>query len=134
MAAISQAMTLSLLNWSLNIGTAPTRPVGTFCGLSTTALPTSVASSEVGTASGYVRATMTFSASTPSGSGQATNVASVTFGTFNAVGTVSGAFIADTVSSNAGTGLYFGSLSNARTVSSGDTLVFASAALTITLS
>jgi hypothetical protein len=132
MANISQAMMKSLLDWSLN-GATPTRPVGAFAGLATGA-PTSVASSEIAVGSGYVRGTMPFGAAgTPSGSGTATNNAAVTFGPFSSNQSISGIFVADTVSSGAGTMLYFGLLTTARTVGVGDQLVVGSAALTITL-
>jgi len=132
MANISQSMQASMLNWSLNVGT-PTRPPGVFAGLANAA-PTSVASSEIATATLAARQTMGFtSAGTPSGSGTATNTAAVTHGTFASVATVVGVFLADTVSSNAGTMLYFGNLAASRVASSGDSLVFASGALTITL-
>lgn len=132
MANISQAMTKSLLDWSL-LGATPTRPTSVFAGLATGA-PTSVASSEIGTGSGYARSIMSFGAAgTPSGSGTATNNAGVTFGPFSSAQSISGVFIVDNVATAAGTMLYQGNLTTARTVNPGDQLVFASAALTITL-
>lgn len=135
MANISQAMTKQMLEWSLSNMLSPTRPAACFAGLATGA-PTSIASSEIATASGYARSTliMQSTASTPSGSATATNTSGVTFGPFSAAQSISGIFISDTVSSGAGQGLWFGNLAVARTVASGDSLVVASAALTITLS
>jgi hypothetical protein len=132
MANISQAMTKSLLDWSL-LGATPTRPAATFAGLSLGA-PSSISSSEIATGSGYARQTMVFGAAgTPTSSGTATNNANVTFGPFSTGQSITGIFLADTVSSNAGTLLYFGNLTTARTVNAGDTLVVGSAALTVTL-
>ena len=132
MANISVSMQKSLLDWACG-GATPTRPGAQFAGLATGA-PTSAASSEIATGSGYVRQTMVFGAAgTPSGSGTVTNNANVTFGPFSTAQSITGIFIADTVSSGAGTMLFFGNLTTPRTVGSGDSLVVASAALTITL-
>jgi hypothetical protein len=135
MANISQYMTKAMLDWAL-LGATPTRPVGIFVGLSLAA-PTSVASSEVATGSGYARqgsATSVFAAAgTPSGSGTATNTLAMTFGPFSSSAVISGVFISDTVSSNAGNGLFYGNLATVRTPLTGDSLVFASGALTVTL-
>jgi hypothetical protein len=132
MANVSQALMKSLLDWSLN-GATPTRPGAAFVGLATGS-PTSAASSEIATGSGYVRQTVTFAAAgTPSGSGTATNNAAMTFGPFSTAQSISGLFISDTVSSNAGTMLYEGLLSAARTVQAGDSLVIASGALVVSM-
>lgn len=133
MANVMQPMMKSLLDWSLG-GATPTRPAAQFVGLATGS-PTSAASSEIATGSGYTRQTVTFGAAgTPASSGTATNVNAMTFGPFSTAQSISGLFIADTVSSNAGTGLYAGLLSAARTVQSGDSLVVASGALTVSMS
>jgi hypothetical protein len=132
-ANISQAMSKSMLDWALN-GATPTRPGAVYAGLALGA-PGSAASSEIGTGSGYTRQTMAMGAAgTPSGSGTATNNANVTFGPFSTAQSISGIFLADTVSSGAGTMLFYGTLTTPRTVSPGDSLVVSSAALTITLS
>jgi len=132
MANVSQAMMKSLLDWSLN-GATPTRPGGPFAGLALGS-PTSVSSSEIATGSGYARQTSPFGAAgTPTSSGTATNNAAFTFGPFSTAQSISGIFVSDTVSSNAGTLLYAGLLSAARTVQAGDSLVVASGALTITM-
>lgn len=137
MANISQYMTKAMLDWAL-LGQAvtPTRPVGIFVGLSLTA-PTSVASNEVATGSGYVRqgsaASVFSNAGTPSGSGTAVNALAMTFGPFSSSAVINGLFISDTVSSNAGNMLFFGNLATVRTPLIGDSLVLAAGALTITL-
>jgi hypothetical protein len=132
MANISQVMTKSLLDWALQ-GATPTRPAAVFGGLATGS-PTSIASSEIAIGSGYTRQTCPFGAAgTPAGSGTATNASAITFGPFSSAQSISGIFLADTVSSGAGTMLFMGLLTTARTVSAGDSLVVASAALTVTL-
>jgi len=132
MANISVSMQKSMLDWALN-GATPTRPAAVFAGLATGA-PSSIASSEIATGSGYTRQTMGMGAAgTPAGSGTSTNTGAVTFGPFSTAQSITGIFLADTVSSNAGTMLFFGNLATARTVSAGDSLVVASGALTITL-
>lgn len=132
MANISQAMQKSLLDWCLN-GATPTRPGGCFAGLALGA-PTSVASSEVATGSGYARQSATMgAAATPAGSGSASNQNAMTFGPFSSSCVISGLFLADTVSSGAGTMLWFGNLATVRTPLVGDSLVVAAGALSITL-
>lgn len=132
MANISQAMTKSMLDWVL-LGATPTRPGATFVGLSLVA-PTSVASSEVATGSGYARQSGIFAAAgTPASSGTVTNNSAMTFGPFSSSAVINGLFISDTVSSNAGTMLFYGNLATVRTPLTGDSLVFAVGALTITL-
>lgn len=123
-----------LLDWMLQ-GASPVRPAALYCGLSLTA-PTSVASNEVGTGSGYVRQSAAFGAAvtTAGNVGSASNSAPMTFGPFSSSAVVSGLFLADTVSSNAGTGLMFGNLSTVRTPLAGDSLVLAVGALSVTIS
>ena len=133
LANVSQAMMRDLLDWSLG-GATPTRPAAWFVGLALGS-PTSAASSEIATGSGYVRVTAAFGAAgTPASSGTATNNAAMTFGPFSSNQSISGLFISNTVSSNAGTMLYAGLLSAARTVQSGDSLVVASGALVVSMS
>jgi hypothetical protein len=133
MANISQAMTKSLLDWALG-GATPSAPAGRFCGLSLGA-PTSVSSSEVATGSGYARQTCPFAAAgTPASSGTAQNNSAMTFPQFSSSCVISGLFVADTVSSGAGTMLVYGTLATLRTLLSGDQLVVSSGAITVTLS
>lgn len=126
----------ALLDW-LIAGTAatPTRPPGVFCGLSLTA-PTSIASNEVGTGSGYTRQTALFAAAITATSnvGSASNSAAMTFGPFSSSAVISGLFLADTVATAAGIGLMYGNLSTVRTPLAGDSLVFAAGALSVTIS
>lgn len=135
MANISQYMSKAMLDWAL-LGATPTRPVGIFVGLSL-GTPTSVSSSEVATGSGYVRtgsaASVFAAAGTPASSGTATNTMAMTFGPFSSSAVISGVFISDTVSSGAGNLLFYGNLATVRTPLTGDSLVFATGALTITL-
>lgn len=124
----------ALLDWMLQ-GASPTRPAALYCGLSLTA-PTSVASNEVATGSGYLRQSALFAAgvTTAGNVGSASNSAAMTFGPFSSSCVVSGLFLADTVSSNAGTGIMYGNLSTVRTPLAGDSLVLAVGALSVTIS
>lgn len=133
MANIGLYAMKNMLDWSLKT-TAPATPAGCFAGVSI-GIPGSAASSEVGTGSGYIRSSLGFQAAqTPAGSATASNSASATFGPMSSSQAVSGMFLADTVSSGAGSMLWYGSLAAARTPLSGDTLSLAIGALTITLS
>jgi len=138
MANLCTSMQKSLLDWMLGTtaGTAaPTRPVAQYCGLALGA-PTSAASSEVAGGSGYTRQAATFGAAvtTTGNVGSASNNIAMTFGPFSSSAVISGLFLADTVSSAAGTGLMFGNLSTVRTPLAGDSLVLAIGALSVTIS
>lgn len=122
----------NMLDWVLK-GATPVVPPGVFCGLALGA-PTSIASSEVGTGSGYTRQTAVFgAAATPASSGSASNATAMTFGPFSSSAAITGLFLADTVSTAAGNQLWFGNLTTARTPLPGDSLVIAIGALQITL-
>lgn len=133
MPAVSVYSEKAILDWLLG-GATPTRPTDRAVGLSL-GTPTSVSGSEIATTYGYTRQTATFAAAgTPASSGTATNAAAMTFGPFTTAASVSGIQVWDTVlSANSGNMLWFGNLATARTVASGDSLVVASGALTISL-
>jgi len=132
MANIGLYAMKNMLDWSLKT-TSPATPAGCFVGVGI-GIPTSVASSEVGAGSGYARVTLPFiAAATPGGSATASNSSAATFGPFSSSQAVSGLFLADTVSSGAGSMLWAGSLATPRTPLPGDSLVLAVGALTITL-
>jgi hypothetical protein len=131
-ANISIYAAQKMLDWSLK-ATTPATPAGIFIGLSL-AVPSSAASSEVGTGSGYARQAMSFAvAATPTGSASASNSTAATFGPFSSSQAITGLFISDTVSSNAGNMYWFGNLATARTPLPNDQLVLAAGALAITL-
>ena len=133
MAGIGLWAQKGMLDWILVNGATPTRPAGIFCGLALGA-PASTSSSEVATASGYVRQSAIFgAAATPAGSGSASNSSAMTFGPFSSSAGITGLFLSDTVSSGAGNMLWFGNLTTARTPLPGDSLVIAAGALQITL-
>ena len=122
----------NMLDWSLKAA-SPATPAGIYIGLSL-GVPTTVSSSEVGVGSGYTRQNMAFAgAATPAGSASASNSTAVTFGTFSSSAVVSGMFVADTVSSNAGSMLWYGTLATTRTPLPGDTMVLNAGALSVTL-
>ena len=132
MANIAQAMQKAMLDWALG-GATPGAPAGRFAGISLAA-PTSVSSNEVATGSGCSRQSASFQAAqTPSGSGSASNTSAMTFGPFSSSAVCSGLFLADSVSSGAGTGLFYGNFATARTPLPGDYIIIAVGALTITL-
>jgi len=133
MANIGLYAMKNMLDWSLKAAT-PASPAACYIGLSL-GVPSSAASSEVGAGSGYTRQSMAFAgAATPAGSASASNSTACTFGPFSSSAVVSGLFIADTVSSNAGSMLWYGNLATVRTPLAGDSLVIAAGALSITLS
>jgi len=133
MANVSQYTGNAALNWSLR-NTAPSNVASRGIGLATAA-PTSISASEMQSGSGYLRqavGTTGFAAAT---SGTATNGTAITFGPFSTTYSITGIHIWDTAAVAVDTGnmLWFGNLATARTVLSGDSLVIASAALTVSL-
>ena len=133
MANIGAGAYKSMLDWSLKVSSIAT-PAALFAGLSL-GVPTTISFSEMATGLGYTRSTITFAAAaTPAGSASASNSLAVTFGTFSSSTAISGMFLADSVSSAAGSMLWYGSLAVARTPLPGDTLVLNAGALAITLS
>lgn len=119
-----------LLNY-VNNAQAVTRPTTWYVGLSLGS-PTSVSGSEMANNSGYTRQTVTIAAAT---GGTCSNANAITFGTFQTAYSISGIQIWDTQgSTNTGNMLWYGLLSAARTVASGDSLVIAAGALVTTLS
>lgn len=133
MANISQYMQKAMLDWSL-LGATPTRPSAIFVGLAMGA-PSSVSGSEVATGSGYTRQTCGFgAAATPTSSGSASNTNAMTFGPFSSSQAISGLFLIDNSTASLSTNqLYYGNLATARTPLTGDSLVIAAGALSITL-
>jgi hypothetical protein len=130
MAAISAYLEAVLLNYSLR-GTTAT-PAAWAVGLSL-GVPSSTSGSEMTTASGYARITASFGAAASPG-GSATNATPMTFGPFSGAASITGIQIWDSVLSlNSGNMLYYGTLTTPRTVGVGDSLVIASAALTVSL-
>lgn len=119
-----------MLNF-VNNAVAATRPTAWFAGLSLGA-PTSVSGSEMSNNSGYTRQSALIAGAT---SGTASNSVAMTFGPVSTAYAISGIQIWDTQGSlNSGNMLWYGLLSVARTLASGDSLVIAVGALTFTLS
>lgn len=113
-------------------GAAATQPPARFVGLSN-GIPTSLVASEIAAASGYARQTASFGAAA-SPAGTASNNAPMTFGPFTSAGPISGLQIWNGGTVSANSMLWYGTLATARTVASGDTLIFATGALVVTLS
>lgn len=121
----------ALLDWVCG-GAVPTSPATRAVGLSLGA-PTSVSGSEVGISSGYTRQSVTFAAAA-SPAGSVSNANAMTFGPFSSAQSISGLVVWDTVlTNNSGNMLWYGTLTTARTVGVGDSLVIAAGALVITL-
>lgn len=135
MANISSYMELATMNWWMNTAGAATRPVAWGVGLSLGS-PTSVSGSEITlSSSNYSRASGLFQnpAVVAAGVATVTNTAAITYSNLS-VGSFSGVQIWDTVlSNNSGNMLWYGLLSVARITQAGDSLVFASGALTASL-
>ena len=118
-----------MLNF-VNNAVAATRPTSWFAGLSLGS-PTSVSGSEMANNSGYTRQSAQIAGAT---SGTCSNSVAMTFGPVSTAYAISGIQIWDTQgSSNTGNMLWYGLLSVARTLASGDSLVIAIGALTFTL-
>ena len=131
MANIAAYAQKAMLDWCLG-GATPTQPATRALGLSL-GVPASTSGSEMTTGLGYTRQAGTFGAAA-SPAGSATNNAPVTFGPFNTALTISGIQLWDTILTlNSGNMLWYGTLTTARTLASGDSLVIASGALTISL-
>lgn len=115
----------------LNNAVAATRPTSWFAGLSLGS-PTSISGSEMANNSGYTRQSALIAGAT---AGTASNSVAMTFGPVSTAYSISGIQIWDTQgSTNTGNMLWYGLLSVARTLASGDSLVVAIGALTFTLS
>ncbi len=134
MGNLSAFMAKQTLDWSL-ASAAPLQVAGNFVGLASIAISSTATTGEFATTLGYSRVSGNMAAaSTPASSAVASNSASFVFGPVSAGVVGSGIFLADnSVSGAAGTFLYWGSLATARTLASGDTLVFGVGALTITM-
>ena len=131
MANIGAYAEKAMLDWVLG-GAAPTRPTTWGCGLSP-GVPSSISGSEIGTASGYNRQTCSMAAAA-SPAGSASNASAMTFGPFSSAQSITGIQLWDTMlSNNSGNMLWYGTLTTARTVGVGDSLVIAAGALIITL-
>jgi hypothetical protein len=134
MANVSAYAGKAMLDWSL-LGATPTQPPAIWLGVAKSA-PSSTNGQETSWPAnqGNSRATITFSTATLAGQ-TATNSLACTFGTMSALTTIRGWSLWDTGNAiNTGNMLWFGTLTTARTCSSGDTLVFAAGSLAISLS
>lgn len=135
MANISAFSQKLMLDWILT-GQTATRPTTWGIGLSLGS-PTSTSGSEW-TGSGCTRqspAATVFGSAAAAGS-PVFNTVAITFGTFASAASVSGIQIWDTISgttANAGNMLWYGLLAAPRTVASGDSIVIATSALTVSL-
>jgi hypothetical protein len=130
MAGIAAYLEKALLDFSLN-NAAVTRPTTWSVGLSL-GVPSSVSGSEIATGSGMTRQTLLMAAAA-SPAGSASNTGAMTFGPILSAATISGLQIWDTAAAAGGNMLWYGTLTTARALNAGDSLVFAAGALIITL-
>jgi len=72
-------------------------------------------------------------AAAASPAGSASNISAMTFGPISSAATISGLQIWDTMAATVGNMLWYGTLTTARPLNAGDSLVFAAGALIITL-
>jgi len=119
-----------MLDWSLDAVTA-TRPVAWSVGLSL-GVPSSISASEIATGSGMTRQTLSMAAAA-SPAGSCSNTNAMTFGPILSSATISGLQVWDTAAATAGNMLWYGTLTTARVLNAGDSLVFSAGALIITL-
>ncbi len=136
MGSLSQFMAKQTLDWTLGVTVAtPSQPIANFVGLASIAINSQATTGEWATTLGYSRVSGNMApSSTPAGSAISSNSASFVFGPVSAGVSASGIFLSDTVSSGVnGTFQYWGSLAVAKTLASGETLIFGVGALTITL-
>lgn len=126
--AFAEKLALDFLLRSATAGIPAAWGVGLSLGV-----PSSTSGSEIATGSGYSRITASFGAAASPG-GSATNATAMTFGPFSSAASITGIQVWDTVlSANSGNMIFYGTLTTPRTVGVGDSLVVASAALTISL-
>ena len=140
MANISAYAEKAMLDWILG-GATPTQPSTRAIGLSLGS-PTSTSGSECTVVSGYTRLTggtaLPFGPATSPG-GSAFNTVAFTFGPVSTAHIFSGIGVWDTLTGtsnatpNGGNLLWYGLLSAPRTLASGDSLVIATSALTVSL-
>ncbi len=130
MANIGAAHGVSLLNFSLG-GAPATAPTVWALGVGLTA-PTSTNAWEMTGGNGMTRQTVSF-ASAGSPANVSTNLVAATFGPISSAATVLGAHIWDTLASGGGKNLWYNTLTTSRTMSIGDSLVFAAGALSISI-
>jgi hypothetical protein len=130
MAGISAFLQKGMLDYSL-LGSTAGRPVAWSMGLSL-GIPSSISASEIATGSGMTRQTLQMAAAA-SPAGSASNTNALTFGPILSSATISGLQIWDTAASTGGNMLWYGTLTTARALNAGDSLVFSAGSLIITL-
>lgn len=127
MANISTVAARSALDWFYNPASTPVRPAAWGIGLSDGA-PSSISGSEINSATA-ARQTVSFAAASAN---SVSNNLAATF-SFASPATITGMQVWDTASSTNGVMLNYGNLATVRTLGAGDSLVFATGALVITL-
>jgi hypothetical protein len=141
MADVGAYLAQLLLNVALKNTASLLSPGSLGLGLAVQAAPTSIHMSEPGSSIGYAPKAAAFNSVGSAGT-KASNTAAITFGAFNTRTTYFGAFLKDTLAvsslfNSVGRGniLFYGPFSSPTSIvaSSGDTIVFAAGALTISM-
>ena len=131
MANISAYLGKAYLDWCLG-GAAVTQPANRFINIGL-AVPSSTNGSEIATGSGMTRQTVAFGAA-GSPANLATNSLAATLGPISAAATIIGVQLWDTGAATVGDMLWYGTLLTYRTMAGGDSLVFQTNALQISIS
>lgn len=119
-----------LLNFELGgANVTASSPVQRALGLAT-GTPVQGTYFEIGTGSGYSRIVATFSGAS---GGTTNNLNAMTFGPFSAACTIQGMQVWDTTAATAGNNLRYGTVTAARAISSGDSVIFNPGSLICTI-
>lgn len=130
MAGISAYASRILLDFLSGVASTPAKPASWSVNVSL-GTPSSTSASEIATGSGISRQTVTFAAAaSPAGSNS--NANAMTWGPSSGGATVTGIDVFDTTATG-GNMLYYGTLTTARTLGAGDSLVVQAGSLIITL-
>jgi hypothetical protein len=131
MAGITPYGMKAMLDYTLG-GAAEAAIAAWSIGLATSTAPTTASMYEIATGEGANRQTLSMGAAA-SPAGSASNVGTISYGPFSNARTISGISIWDTAALTGGNALWFGTLSAARTLAIGDSLLINPGSLLITL-
>ena len=131
MAGITPYGVKAMLDYTLG-GAAEAAIVAWSVAVATSTAPTTASMYEIATGEGANRATVTMGAAA-SPAGSASNANTLSYGPFSSARTISGISIWDTAAVTGGNSLWFGTLSVARTLAIGDSLLINPGSLLITL-
>jgi hypothetical protein len=133
MAGISAFAGKYLLDFLSGTASTPAKPASWSVNVSL-GVPSATSASEIATGSGISRQTVTFAAAASGAAfgGSNSNINAMTWGPSSGAATVSGIDVFDTTATG-GNMLYYGTLTTARTLGAGDSLVVSAGSLVVTL-